>query len=107
MTRRVPRWLLRHRITIEPYEGDSAYGPLHGPPVPDVRAAVAEGRRLVRDQEGRQVVSTAQVVLEVGTVCPPESRITLPSGRVTRVLSVAEHTAPGLPVPAHLEVICE
>ncbi|MFD4371498.1 hypothetical protein ACFWPY_07890 [Streptomyces sp. NPDC058527] len=103
----VPRWLLRHRISIEPYIGDSAYGPRYGPPVTGVRALVAEQVRTVRDREGRETVSTAQVITAPGTVCPAESRITLPTGRITRVLSAAPHTAPGLPVPESLEVMCE
>ncbi|MEV2203739.1 hypothetical protein AB0E11_27785 [Streptomyces fradiae] len=104
---RVPRWLLRHRITVEPYVGDSAYGPQYGPPVEDVPALVAETVRTVRDREGREVTSTAQVIAEPDLNCPAESRLTLPSGRRTRVLSVAAHTAPGLPTPDCTEVMCE
>lgn len=103
---RVPRWLLRHRVTIAPYIGDTAYGPAYGPPVV-VRALVAEAARDARDREGRETLSTAQIICEPDTVCPPESRITLPTGRQTRALSVAHHTAPGLPVPESLEVMCE
>ncbi|WP_031010655.1 hypothetical protein [Streptomyces sp. NRRL F-5727] len=104
---RIPPWLLPHRVVIEPYLGDSAYGPKYGPPVPGVRAMVAEQVRTVRDREGREIVSTAQVITAPDTDCPAESRITLPSGRRTRALSTAHHTAPGLPVPESLEVMCE
>lgn len=68
---------------------------------------VTEQVREVRDSEGRVTVSTATVITGTGVDCPPHSRITLPSGRVTRALAVASHTAPGLPVPAHQEVRCE
>lgn len=102
-----PRWLLRHRITVEPYQGDSAYGPTYGPPVADVRALVSETVRTVRNREGREVTSTAQIIAEPGLTCPPGSRITLPSGRITTVLHTAAHTAPGLPVPQNTEVSCE
>ncbi|MGI5350212.1 hypothetical protein ACQEU8_36575 [Streptomyces sp. CA-250714] len=102
----VPGWLLRHRITVEPYRGDSAYGPTYGPAVA-VRALVAETVKTVRDKEGREVTSTAQIIAEPDLDCPAESRITLPSGRITRALNVAHHTAPGLPVPESVEVSAE
>ncbi|MFD9146207.1 hypothetical protein ACFWDF_02890 [Streptomyces diastaticus] len=104
---KVPRWLLRHRITVEPYLGDSAYGKQYGPPVEDVPALVAETIRTVRDRTGREVTSTAQIIAETGLDCPAESRITLPEGRTTTAISVAHHTAPGLPVPQSVEVMCE
>ncbi|AYD86202.1 head-to-tail stopper [Streptomyces phage Darolandstone] len=103
----VPRYLLRHRITVEPYLGDSAYGQKYGPPVEDVPALVGETIRLVRDREGRQVTSTAQIIAEPGLDCPAESRITLPDGRITKAIAVAHHTAPGLPVPQCTEVSAE
>lgn len=100
----VPEWLLVHRITIEPYRGDSAYGPTYGPPVADVRALVAEEIKTVRDPQGREVTSTAQIIAAPDLDCPAESRITLPDGRTTKAISIARHTAPGLPVPACTEV---
>ncbi|MEU3917114.1 hypothetical protein [Streptomyces sp. NPDC029004] len=103
----VPRYLLRHRITIEPYRGDSAYGPQFGPPVEGVPALVAETVRTVRDREGREVTSTAQIIAAPNLDCPAESRITLPNGRTTKAISIAHHTAPGLPVPQCTEVSAE
>ncbi|WHM36311.1 hypothetical protein [Streptomyces sp. BPTC-684] len=103
----VPRWLLPHRVTIEPYQGEGAYGPVYGPPVADVPALVAETVRTVRDREGREVTSTAQIIAEPGLDCPPESRLTLPDGRATKAINIARHTAPGLPVPQSTEVSCE
>lgn len=103
----VPGWLLRHRIKVEPYRGDSAYGPTYDPPRGNVPALVSETVRTVRDAEGREVTSTAQIIAAPDLDCPAESRITLPTGRVTRALSVANHTAPGLPVPQSTEVMCE
>ncbi|MFM9613912.1 hypothetical protein [Streptomyces niveiscabiei] len=103
----VPEWLLVHRITVEPYLGDSAYGPTYGPPVADIPALVAETIRTVRNREGREVTSTAQIIAAPGLDCPAESRITLPDGRTTTAISVAHHTAPGLPVPQSTEVSAE
>lgn len=103
----VPAFLLRHRVTVEPYLGDSAYGPRYGEPVPGIPALVGEAVRLVRAPDGREVTSTAQVITAPGLNCLPGSRLTLPSGRVTTAITVAHHTAPGLPVPACTEVSCE
>ncbi|MFB6618225.1 hypothetical protein ACIGFK_07520 [Streptomyces sp. NPDC085524] len=102
-----PGWLMRHRITVEPYRGETAYGPSYGPPLGDVPALVSEAVRTVRDREGREVTSTAQIICAPGLDCPPESRITLPGGRTARALAVARHTAPGLPVPQSTEVSVE
>ncbi len=104
---RVPDALLRHRVTVAPYIGDSAYGPIYGPEQ-TVRALVAATVRQVRRAtDGRETVSTAQVIAAPGLDCPPGSRVTLPDGRVTTALSTADHSAPGLPVPACVEVSCE
>ena len=103
---RVPGWLLRHEVTVEPYLGTSAYGPRYGPPV-TARAMVAETVKQVRDRTGAEVVSTAQIIAGPGLDCPPGSRLTLPGGRHTIALSSAQHTAPGLPVPASTEVNAE
>lgn len=103
----VPRWLLRHRIKVEPYLGDFAYGQQYGPAVEDVPALVAETVRTVRDREGREVTSTAQIIAEPDLDCPAESRITLPDGRATKAITIGHHTAPGLPVPQCTEVMCE
>lgn len=99
--------MLRHRITVEPYEGDSAYGPVYGAPLEDVPALVAATIRTVRNAQGREVTSTATLYAGPELECPPGSRITLPDGRTTTAIAAARHTAPGLPVPACTEVSCE
>ncbi|WP_439675998.1 hypothetical protein [Embleya sp. MST-111070] len=103
----VPAWLLRHRVTVEPYRGESAYGKVFGPPIVDVPAMVDETVRVVRAPDGRQVTSSAQIIAAPGLDCPAESRVTLPDGRITTAITGAQHTAPGLPVPASSEVNVE
>ncbi|MEU7163138.1 hypothetical protein AB0A70_00560 [Streptomyces morookaense] len=103
----VPPALLRHRISIEPHAGESAYGAQFRHTVPDVPALVDEQPRLVRTADGRQVTASATLIAGPTLDCPPGSRITLPSGRVTTAITVTHHTAPGLPVPACTEVVCE
>ncbi|MFE7262254.1 hypothetical protein ACFU9B_09325 [Streptomyces sp. NPDC057592] len=106
MVTRVPPSLLRHRIGVEPYLGDGAYGPLYGPLV-EHPALVGQTTRVVRAADGREVVSSAQVIAAPDMDCPAGSRVTLPGGRITTAISTAAHTAPGLPVPESTEVMCE
>ncbi|MFF0744212.1 hypothetical protein ACFYVL_27820 [Streptomyces sp. NPDC004111] len=101
----LPLFLLRHRVTVEPYLGDGAYGPTFGDPAVDVPALVGESVRMVRTAD-REVTSTAQVIATAELHCPVGSRITLPDGRTATALVVSRHTAPGLPVPACTEVMC-
>lgn len=100
---RIPRWLLRHTVTVEPYEGDTAYGPAYGPPTL-VRCFVEEGVRLVRDLEGHEVVSSARLFARLDAVCPAQSRVTLPTGRTSTAITALRRDAAGLPTPDHLEV---
>ncbi|MFG3118697.1 hypothetical protein ACGF4C_30540 [Streptomyces sp. NPDC048197] len=106
MVNRVPGWLLRHRVTVEPYLGDSAYGPTYGEAV-CAPALVAAVRKQVAAKDGREVLATAQIIAGPELQCPPGSRITLPDGRTATAISTATHTAPGLPVPACVEVMCQ
>ncbi|WP_327169564.1 hypothetical protein [Streptomyces subrutilus] len=99
----IPGWLLRHTVTIEQYLGDSAYGPQYGPPTP-ARAFVEEKIRTVRDTRGEEVVASTTVYLLPSQACPPESRVTTPSGRIASVITSALHDGAGLPTPDHREV---
>ncbi|WP_354380658.1 hypothetical protein [Streptomyces sp. PvR034] len=103
---RVPPSLLRHRVRIEPYLGDGAYGPVYGPAA-EHPALVSNTVRMIRAADGRTVTSTAQIIAVPGLDCPPGSRVTLPDGRITTALVSTGHTAPGLPVPACSEVVTE
>jgi len=107
MVIRIPRWLLPHRVTIEPYAGDTGRsGKTWGAPFV-TRAMATPTDKLITDQEGRQVVATAQVIIGPGIDCPVESKILLPGGIKGRVASVAKYTAPGMPVPDCTEVLVE
>ncbi|MDX3398446.1 hypothetical protein [Streptomyces sp. ME01-18h] len=99
----VPRWLLRHRITIEEYLGDSSTAPLYGPPQ-QVRAFVDEQTRAVVSPGGEQVTSSSTAYAAPGTTVPPLSRVTLPSGRITKVIACLPRDGGGLPTPDHVEI---
>ncbi|WKU45972.1 hypothetical protein Q3V23_18970 [Streptomyces sp. VNUA116] len=107
MVTHVPPALLRHRVAVEPYAGEGAYGPQYRHAIPNVRALVDSSPRLVRAADGRQITATATLIAGPTLDCPPGSRITLPDGRTTTAITVTHHTAPGLPVPTCTEVVCE
>lgn len=100
----IPKWLLRHRITIEVYQGDSAYGPTFGAPLPDVRAFVDQQTKRVAGPNGTQVTSSSQVYCPLNTVAPALSRITLADGTATAVINAIRHDGSGLGTPDHLEL---
>lgn len=100
---RIPNSLLRHRITIEPYRGDSSTGPLYGPPQ-TVRAFVDEQTRAVVSPGGETVTSSSTAYCAPGTTAPPLSRVTLPSGRETKVITALSRDGGGLPTPDHVEI---
>ncbi|MEU8950899.1 hypothetical protein [Streptomyces sp. NPDC048489] len=102
----LPAGMLRHTVTIEPYQGSGAYGPVFGDPA-TAACLVAETVKQIRDATGTVTVSTAQIYAGPGLDCPVGSRVVLPDGRTTRALTVSAHTAPGLPVPQSTEVYCE
>ncbi|MFJ9645012.1 hypothetical protein [Streptomyces sp. NPDC101206] len=93
-------------MTIEAYQGETAYGPLYAAPVA-ARAFVEERTRTVRDRQGEEVVTSTTVHLLPSQACPPESRVTLPSGRTASVITSALLDGGGLPTPDHREVTLE
>lgn len=104
---RLPAFLLRDTIEVEPYLGASGDGPIYGPPVAvrcflasserSVRQPAREGSRLVKD------VTTAYIQCEDAHHFAPEARVTL-HGRRVEVEAVRRHEIPGGPTPNHVEV---
>ncbi|MFC8267815.1 hypothetical protein ACFUJU_13460 [Streptomyces sp. NPDC057235] len=103
---RLPGWLLRHRITVEPLLGSGAYGDEYGPETV-VRCFVDEQTRNVRAADGADTVSSSTAYCPLDTTAPPGSRVTLPSGRQTTVVNALRRDGGGLPTPDHLEVQLE
>jgi hypothetical protein len=98
----LPVFLLRHTVTVEPYEGEGPFGPTYGAPV-TVRAFVDDKRRLVRSPTGDEVTSETTFYAPLDTVCPVHSRVTV-NGRQTVALASSRRDGGGLPTPDHLEV---
>lgn len=85
----IPTATLRQRVTITPFSGHSAYGPVYGTAVQNVPARVVSKRRMVRQPDGVQVLADATCTIRPRTVVP-ESKVTMSDGRVYLVLDVLE-----------------
>lgn len=100
-----------HTIIVEVATGSAAYGTILAPPVQVDRCIVQASRKRVRiqtqDAAGEEVLSTTSVICPPGSVVPPGSRVTLPSGIVSRVLTQADIDDLGLDLPAHVALALE
>lgn len=100
-----------HTITGEKYEGSGARGDVYGAPAQVTPCVVEDTRRRVRIQTqqtaGEEVLSSTTVYAPPATDLPPGSRVTLPSGRVARVLAVSTLEAVGWDLPEHVELSLE
>ncbi|WP_028814431.1 hypothetical protein [Streptomyces flavidovirens] len=99
----LPAFLLVHTVTVEAYLGDSAYEPLYAAPV-SVRCFLDEQTKTVRNKAGEEATSSSTLYAPLETVCPAESRVTLPGGRQTTVITALKRDGGSLPTPDHLEV---
>lgn len=85
----IPTAALRHRITVEPYEGTTGTGgPVYGEPVA-LRARLVGKRRAVRTRDGVDVIADATADIRPGATIPAESRV-IRDGRVYEVLAVVD-----------------
>lgn len=103
---RIPPRFLIHEITVEPYAGESSRGPLYGAPA-TVKCLLDEQTRAVRTPGGEQVTSTSTAYAGLDETAPPLSRVTLPDGRVTKVIQAKRRNGKKLGTPNHLEIQLE
>jgi hypothetical protein len=96
--------LLQHEITIEPYLGDSAYGPKYGPAVTTVPAFVDQQTKRVAGPNGTQITSSSQAFCALDINAPALSRITLANGTVTTVINALRRDGGNFGTPDHLEL---
>lgn len=101
---RLPRRFMPHTVTVEPYEGDGAHGPIYGAPV-EVDCLIDESRKVVRNADGVEVVSEVTFFCGVDEQVPPSSKVTV-RGRDTYVIASKRQDGGGLPTPDHREVNC-
>lgn len=94
----------RMSYTVETYEGDNATGETFAAPA-TVDGWVNDQTHLVR-AKAEEVVSQSIVYAPISSAAlfVPESKVTLPGGRVARVITVNTNDGGGLPLPEHVEV---
>lgn len=106
MVRQVPGFLLRHTVTVEPYLGSSSKGDRYGPAGP-VACLLDERTQMVTSPGGEEVSSGSSYITRPAHRPPPKSRVTLPDGRVTKVITVGRVDGAGLPVPSNTQVFLQ
>lgn len=93
----------RHTLTVERWQGDSAYEDKFAAPEP-VTGFYADGTKY----SGGQIVSTGEFAFPLGVAyIPVQSKVTLPAqfgGRVCRVSKSAVGDGGGQPTPDHQEI---
>jgi hypothetical protein len=104
----IPAMYLIHLVTVTPLLGRTGTGPIYGTPRP-INATVSEETKQTRNADGEEVVTTASLVLypKQPENFAPGSKVTLPSGRVSKVIGYHEHDAGSLGAWSHAEVTCE
>lgn len=97
-----------HTVGVRTLTGEGSYGPIYADSVSVSGVMVDETTRLVRSGDGSEVVSSTTIYgpLDTAAVFTVGSRVTLPSGDETTVLSRSVHSLPGLGLPEHVEVAC-
>jgi len=94
-----------HTVTVEPQIGEGGLGDVYGPAV-SVLGVLDYSIRLVRNRAGDEVVSSSTFFTELTETAqfPLDSRVTLPAGDVTYVLTAAPRDDGGLTGLSHLEI---
>lgn len=96
-----------HTVTVEPYVGVTATGDSYGPPV-SVACWLEDAPQLQASGTSEEAVSAqaTRLFTDVGQLAnfAATSRVTLPSGQVSRVSQVNSFTSGPFGLPDHLEV---
>jgi hypothetical protein len=82
------RLLMPSTVSIELPESISGYAtPRYGSPK-DYQCRIEQKNTLVRDQDGRERVSSTTIYLASTVTIPLNARITLPDGRTPSIMSI-------------------
>jgi len=88
-------WLTQ-TITLQPLLGSTAEGVKHGPAVPVDDIAVEHARRLVRDSDGREVVSETTLYVPSGKPTFSTGDLVTIAGATSTVIRIADFEPFGL-----------
>jgi hypothetical protein len=93
-----------HTLTVETLTGAGALGDVYAAPV-SVPGWLEDKRRLVRDKNGQEVVSSSFFSCDNTHLSKftPDTKVTI-SGRTAFVIGVANYTSGSLDLPDHLEI---
>lgn len=104
MSRRLTLRHARDTVTVERLAGHSGRGPVYAAPE-QLRAHVVERQRLVRDPQGREVVSSTTVRLQPDVAeVPVGSRVTVRGVQTTVIAARLANAGAGF---AMREVLCQ
>lgn len=100
-----PVFFYPHQVTIKPLVGAGGLGSSFGAPF-TASAEVKDEKRLVRDRDGAEVVSSSTVTVPLETNCPVGSMVTVWPGteaeRTAKVLSVGHNDNADVPLDDYL-----
>lgn len=102
----LPGMLLVNAVTVEAYAGEGSHGPAYASAT-TVACLLTEATTLVRAPDGREVASSASYIAPPTHNPPVGSRVTLPSGRVTTVITVQRIGVGLAAVPSNTEVMVQ
>ncbi len=102
---KLPAALLRHSMTIEPYLGSSATGPVYGPPRVH-RCYVEAVRRSARKPEGRTHPAGHKVIYDLDKTVTPDARVVVDGLGPVEVIEVRQFESL-LGAPDHTELIVQ
>ncbi|MCY1141379.1 hypothetical protein OWR29_25555 [Actinoplanes sp. Pm04-4] len=98
-------------IQVQALTGSGAYGDVYADPVDVALCVVDDTNRVVpvqtQDTEGSTAVSSTTVFCPKGTAAPVGSLVTLPNGRVAKVIARSDLDDHGLGLPEHVELDLE
>lgn len=97
---KAPAWMFRQTVSVEPYEGESAYGPVYGAAY-DLRCRIESRIHTVLLPDGEESQAMARLYCRPGANLPAQSRVTW-DGQLHDVLTVATQPGPG-GQPHHIE----
>lgn len=101
---KIPNMYLRHKVVIELYVSSSGTGIIYGDVI-QKRAHVVSGKPANINMGDEQISADTQVYLNFPPDIPLRSRVTWAGNKYT-VVKVDKHSAPGLPTPDHLALMC-
>ncbi|MGW3847187.1 hypothetical protein [Streptomyces fagopyri] len=106
MVRQVPGGVLQHEVIVEAYLGSGSKGDVYGARE-RVRCLIDERTQQVTSPGGQTVTSGSSYITRPDHRPPPNSRVTLPDGRKTTVITIVRADGGRLPVPSNTQVFLQ